>query len=215
MQVKEMNGQEAPGSDRHSDARVRDTGKFHIVTFPVVVSVISCIGYVFLRARRSNLVLLFIPLFIIGVVGAIFAFISIFKRWRKHRWLSLIPLAVCLVSLFLAPRLVEPARSALFVLSLPSYEAVVHRVESGSISLDNGYQTLPEAKSEVWLTYSVGAEKCADGVVMIEFMTEEVPLTMAAGYVYTSSGSIEPGSDMDSIWPVRRQVRPGWFYVER
>ncbi len=210
-----MTNREDLDSGQHSDARVQDAGKFRIVTFPAVVSVMWCIGSVFLRSRRTNLLPLLIPLFILLAVGVIFAIISIFEHWRKRRWLSIIPLALCLVSFFLSPKLVEPARSALFVWSLPTYEALIHRVESGRISLSYGYQSLPGAESKARLAYGVGAEKCADGVVMIDFETEWLPLTMVAGYLYTSSGSVEPGSIMDSTWPIRRQVRPGWFYVER
>ena len=118
------------------------------------------------------------------------------------------------MSIFLSLNLAQPFRHLVFAhYLLPSYEAVVHEVESGAIPLSLGSQELPQAESEARLVFSVWAEKCDNGVVMTGFLTEDCGYAYHGAYIFSSSGKIEPGSGMDSQWPNKTEVGKGWFYV--
>lgn len=187
--------------------------------FVVAASVLWLIGSVCLLAHKSYLLIFILPLDLLFLCAILVAAICVFKRWRDRRWRAAVPLAVCLIAFVLSHESVEPVRNLLFAWSLPSYEAVVRQVEAGTIPVSYGLQELPQAESEARLAYSVDAEKCPNGVVMIAFTTDYAqppffPLPESyAGYLYSSSGKIEPGSKLDTIWPTREKVRKGWFYV--
>jgi hypothetical protein len=76
-----------------------------------------------------------------------------------------------------------------------------------------GSDRLLQAESEARLVYRVYAEKATNGILMVEFDTEAGFPVKHSGYLYSSSGQIESGSRMDSRWPIREEVRSGWFYV--
>jgi hypothetical protein len=182
--------------------------------FVIGIAVIWCVGAVAFFTRQTPLLqFLSFPFFLCFVGGGGASLVCIVSEWRQRRWRSLIPLAACVIAFFLSGILVRTARHFVFVWALPSYEAVVHQMESGSILVSTNFDNIPQAESEARLVYRVFAQREADGVLMVEFDTESGFPVKHSGYLYSSSGVIVPGSRMDSRWPVRRELRSRWFYV--
>jgi hypothetical protein len=185
------------------------TGKF-----VAIISVIWCLGSVAFFTRRTPLSqLLSLPLALLFFAAGIRGLICVFTEWRQRHWRSLFPLATCVIEFFLSGMLVRIAGHFLFVWALPSYEAVVQQIESGRIPVSVGFDRLPQAESEARLVYYLYAEKDVNGVLMVEFDTESGFPVKHSGYLYSSSGAIEPGSRMNSRWPIREKLRNRWFYV--
>jgi hypothetical protein len=86
-------------------------------------------------------------------------------------------------------------------------------MESGSIVVSDKFDRIPQAETEARLVYRVFAEKDTNGVLMVEFDTESGFPVKHSGYLYSSSGTIEPGSQMDSRWTFRQEVKSRWFYI--
>ena len=180
----------------------------------IVIAVIWCVGSVAFFTRRTPLLqLLSVPLFLCFVSGIVASFVCIVSEWRQRRWRSMIPLSACVVAFFLSGMLVRTARHFVFVWALPSYEAVVHQMESGSILVSTKFDNIPRAESEARLVYRVFAQRDTNGVLMVEFDTESGFPVKHSGYLYSSSGVIQPGSRMDSRWPIRQELRSRWFYI--
>ena len=104
-------------------------------------------------------------------------------------------------------------RHVIFVRSLPSYEAIVQQMESGRILVSTNFNPVPQAVPLAPLTYVVLAQRDTNGVLAVAFMTESGFPVMHSGYLYVSSGIIEPGSTEDSLWPIRKEERPRWFFI--
>jgi len=184
------------------------------VKFAIVASVLWLVSFLAVSAHNSLLSIVLIPLGLLLIIAIVMACVSFFVKWRTRTWRAALPLAVCIMSIFLSLKLAQPFRYLVFAhYLLPSYEVVVHEVESGAIPLSLGSQELPQGKSEARLVFEVSAEKCDNGVVMIEFLTEDCGYAYYGAYIFSSSGKIEPGSRMDSRWPNKEEVSKGWFYV--
>jgi hypothetical protein len=186
------------------------TGKF-----VVVVSVIWCLVSAAYFARRASLLLqlLILPLSLLFFAAIICGLVCAFAEWWQRCWRSMFPLAACVIAFFLSWILVLTARHFIFLWALPSYEVVVRQIESGRIPMSVGFDRLPQAESEARLVYTVYAEKDVNGVLMVEFLTESGFPVKHSGYLYSSSGAIEPGSLMNSRWPIRQELRKWWFYI--
>jgi hypothetical protein len=182
--------------------------------FVVIVAVIYFVGSTMFFVHRTDLSqLLALPLFFCFLGAIIAGIVCVFSDWRKHRWLAFLPIAVCVVSVCVSGMVVGPIRHAIFVQSLPSYEAVVRQIESGSIPVSTNLSPVPQAVPLAHLAYAVFAEKRSDGALTIEFLTEGGFPVKHSGYLYVSSGVIESGSMEDERWPIRQEERPRWFYI--
>ena len=182
--------------------------------FVVIVAVIWFFGSTLFFSHRTNLSqLLTLPLVPCFHVAVIISIVCIFSEWRQRRWLSLLPFAACVVSVIVSGMVVRPIRHAIFIQSLPSYEAVVRQMESGSIPVSTNLSPIPQAVPQARFAYAVLAEKDTNGVLTIEFLTEGGFPVKHSGYMYCSSGIIAPGSTADSRWPIRHEERPRWFYI--
>ena len=178
----------------------------------VVASVIWLIASEMVTAHRaSSLVLLdlFISLCFFGVI--IFSFVLSFADWRQRRWRALLPLAVCVFAVAIFIPLGRLISYAIFDWSLVSYEAIVRQVESGSIPTSAEFSKIPQADRQARLAYGVFAQKDTNGVVRVMFFTESGFPALHSGYLYSSSG--EPGSGVESRWPIVRKVKDKWFYI--
>ena len=182
--------------------------------FVVFVSAVWCIGAVALFTRRTPLLqLLSLPLALLFFAAIVVSLGCVFFEWRQHRWRSIVPLASCVIAAFLSGMLVRTARHFVFAWALPSYEVVVHQMESGSILVSTNFANIPRAEAEARLAYRVFAQRDTNGVLVVEFDTESGFPVKHSGYLYSSSGVIEPGSRMDSRWPIRQELRSRWFYI--
>jgi hypothetical protein len=158
----------------------------------------------------------FISIFLSFVfAGALLvSLIDIFHRWSRERWRSTRALTLSLVTIIAAWNLVPLVRHALFVWALPSYESVVRDVEAGRLQAADNFGPISYAVSRSKLTWQVWREKTPSGALMVEFDTECGFPVLHSGYLFSSSGKIEPGSRMASRWPYRKQLnKDGWFAV--
>lgn len=177
--------------------------------FVVVVAVLWFFGATAFASHRTTLTQLLtlplVPLFLIAVVGGL---ICIFTEWRTLRWRSLLPVGACILSVVSSNILTRCIRQALFAYSLPSYEQVVRRIESGEISISTNLVDIPQAVSRTRMTWNVAAQEEPDGALTVQFLTELGFPEKHSGYLYSSSGKIKPGSEADSRWPIQHEERP-------
>jgi hypothetical protein len=169
---------------------------------------------VYAAHRRSIILqLLGLPATLCFLAAVVISIFCIFSEWRRRRWLALLPFAVCVLSVVLSSAIVRTIRHAIFVRSLPSYEAVVRQMESGSIPVSTNLSLVPQAVPLAHLAYAVLAEKGSGGVLTVEILTEGGFPVKHSGYLYVSSGVVKPGSMEDSRWSIRNEERPKWFYI--
>jgi len=183
-----------------------------------VIAVVWCLGcvatYGFRTFLHGSLLELLAGPLVLGFAGGIItSLVCLFSDWRRMGWRSAIPLGVCVVSFYFSGILVDAARYCVFIRVLPSYETVVREIDSGRILVTTNFVDLPQAKSEAPLAYHVFARRETNGVLMVEFDTESAFPLKHGGYLYSSSGTIEPGSRMDSRFPFRWELRKKWYYV--
>jgi hypothetical protein len=138
--------------------------------------------------------------------------VHLFAKCRKLRWRSLIPLAVCGAAFLFTVRMARVTRDFLFVRSFPNYEAVVHEIESGAIPISSKASRISPAEAQTG-AYRVFASRDNKDVLFVEFWTGGGFPVKHSGYLYVSSGVVEPGSFEDSNWPVKRREKAQWFYV--
>ena len=182
--------------------------------FVLVVAVIWFVGYTAYFSHRTNLTqLLTLPLIPCLLAAVVASVVCIFREWRERRWFALLPFAVCVLSVVLSRMVTNQIRHAIFSWSLPSYEAVVHQMESGSIPVPTNLDRIQQAESQARWVYTVLAQKDNNGVLTVAFLSEAGFPVKHSGYLYCSSGVITPGSVIDSRWPIRHEERPKWFYI--
>jgi hypothetical protein len=183
--------------------------------FVVIVSVIWFAVSTVYFAHRDSVVLQLLGALVMFCFFAavVISIICPFTEWRQRRWHSLLPFVVCVLSVVISMSIVRAIRHGIFVRSLPSYEAVVRQMESGSIAVSTNLNPVPQAVPLAHLAYAVLAQKDSNGALTIEFLTEGGFPVKHSGYLYVSSGVIAPGSMEDERWPIRHEERPRWFYV--
>lgn len=183
--------------------------------FVVIVSVIWFVLFTVYAAHRRSIVLqlLGMPVTLCFLAAGVISMVCALSEWRQRGWLSLAPFAVCVLAVVLSSSILRPIRHAIFVRSLPSYETVVQRMESGSIPVSTNLGLIPQAVPLAHLAYAVLAQKDTNGVLTVEFLTEAGFPVKHSGYLYISSGVVEPGSVAYSRWPIRHEERPRWFYI--
>jgi hypothetical protein len=182
--------------------------------FAAIVSALWCVSFVAFGARHTTPTeFLLLPLTLLFLGTTLIAFNDIFVDWSLFRWRALLPFGICVGTFFLSVVMARMAHHLVFLWVLPSYERVVHRVESGEFPVSTELTRMPWAKSEARLAYSVSAMKDAHGDLLVLFLTEGSFPVRHGGYLYSASGTIPPGSVTDKDWPGRRKVRSQWFHV--
>lgn len=181
----------------------------------VLICVLWLIGSIALFTRRTNYsFLLGLPLAVVFLAAVFFSFLYIAAEWRRRRWHSIIPLAAWLIALFASWALIPCLDRLLFAWSFSSYQTIVREIENGAIpvypDVDN---SILSPHHEALLAHRVFAERDANGILTVEFITESGFPAKHSGYLYVSSGVIESNSRKDSRWPIREKVRDKWFWV--
>ncbi len=85
--------------------------------------------------RTSNGVLLGLLLSLFWFCVSLYGVVLVFIEWRQRRWRALLPLTACVATMAIFGPLARLITPVLFAWSLPSYEAIVRQVESGTIPL--------------------------------------------------------------------------------
>jgi hypothetical protein len=153
-----------------------------------------------------------IPLFYCFLAAGIVSIVCIFSEWRERRWYSVLPFASCVLSLVVAMVLAFSIRDAIRARSFPSYETVVREMELGHIPVSTNWSRIRQAEPQARFVDSVFARR-TNGVLTVEFVVERMSLARYTGYLYYSAGVIEPGSYAEWRWPLRREVKPGWYTI--
>jgi len=183
------------------------SGKFVVVASVVWLAATEAIA----AHRTTGLVFLGILISLGFLAVTVLGLVRAFTEWRQRRWRAILPLAACVLAVLIFMPLERLITHAVFDWSLPSYEAVVRRVESGSIPSSAKTSDITQAAREARLAYGVFAQKDPNGVVTVMFFTESGFPALHSGYMYSSSG--EPASGFESRWPTVEKVKSNWFYI--
>ena len=185
--------------------------------FVVAISAIWFVVATTYFSHRGGIIgllqLAMLPLFPCLLAAIVASFVCVFKDWRAQNWRSLLPIAICASSILFSGLLVHTIRQAIQNWSLPIYEAVVNKIETGTIVVSTNWSLVPEAKSEARLAYAVLAKKEANGLMVVEFLTEGGFPVKHSGYLYCSAGIIETGSRIDLDLPIQHKIKDKWFYI--
>ena len=142
------------------------------------------------------------PLMVVGFIS----FARVFTQWQSERWRAGIPLVSCILAVVIAPDLGSGIRSLMFKWSLPRYEALIHRIESGNVRVSNEWQKIEEANGLA--PYGVAAKRGSNDVLMVEFRFGAGFPVKHSAYLYCSSGVID-----HSEYRRGYAIRPKWFQV--
>ncbi len=142
-----------------------------------------------------------------------FSLLFAWTERRQLRLLALIPLLLCFGSCAASTAVARAARQAEFERQFPRYLALVERIQLDNALVSGKVVSVPLSEAERDLGYSVLAERNTNGVLAVELLTGRGFPLKHSGYLYTSSGSIQPGSFFDSRWPLKTEVKPKWFRI--
>lgn len=102
-------------------------------------------------------------------------------------------------------------RGIVFRRSLPNFESIVHRMDSGAIPVTAEWRRFPEAEGGG--VYAVSAQRSTNGKLTVEFLTGRGFPVKHSGYLYCSVGSLERGSIAEKRWLRRQRVSPTWYRI--
>lgn len=145
------------------------------------------------------------------LIVSFISLVRVFTHWGRERWRSVTPLVACVLVVVLAPEIGAAIRRVTLRQALPSYESIIRQIESGAIPVTTELRHIPQLESGS--TYAVLAQRSTNGVLTVEFLTGRGFPVKHSGYLYCSSGSIEPGSLVDSRWPKKREMKPLWYRI--
>lgn len=177
----------------------------------LVIAGLWFLAFAAFAARPSALTQLFSMVLTLGLLALGFLSLAlILTRWRQERWRCIVPVGVCALVVVLAPMVHGLIRQFTFQRALPQYQAIIRQMESGEIPVTAELRRIPQTAGTG--AYAVLAQRTNE-VLRVEFLTGGGFPVKHFGYLYSSSGTIEKGSPMDSRWPERREVRPSWFQI--
>ena len=145
------------------------------------------------------------------LVVTLISFIRIFTDWKRQHWRSIIPFVSCVLAVALYPASRSVIHRLTFERSLPHYELIIRQIESSPAPISS--ELLLIEQTEDSSIYHVRANRSPDGVLTVEFLTGLGFPVKHSGYLYSSSGVIEPDSYFDSRWPKKREMKSKWFRI--
>ena len=180
----------------------------------LTIALVWAVAYVSYAVHRTPT--LDTPSFLLTIlfgVALLFTFIDMLAHLGQRGPIAARTFALCIAIVFVAWQVIGPIRSALFARARPSYEAVVADIAAGRLPTDENFAQIPQAVTRAKMTWQVWQEKTSTGVLMVEFDTERAFPVLHSAYLYSSSGIIEPGSQMSSRWRFQHKLRDHWFFV--
>jgi len=142
--------------------------------------------------------------------------LSLIFAWTQRkelRILALVPLVIWLGSCQASTLIGIRSRRAQFERDLPKYAALVEKVRGVETFTQGNVGSIPLSEADRKVVYSLLAERSTNGVLTVELLTGGGYPLHHSGYLYTSSGVIQPGSIFDSRWPSRTQMAANWFHI--
>ncbi|HEY9171287.1 MAG TPA: hypothetical protein VI136_03280 [Verrucomicrobiae bacterium] len=153
----------------------------------------------------------------LGAGGYLFALVfSLVFAWierKRLRLLAVIPLLLCFGSCVATTTVGRSMRRAEFERQFPRYVALVERIRSVEALASNKVESISLSEAERALVYNVLGELDTNGVLTVELLTGGGFPLKHSGYLYTSSGSVEPGSFFDERWPFKTEVKTNWYRI--
>jgi hypothetical protein len=141
-----------------------------------------------------------------GIAGAVRGV----ARWKEERWRCLIPWAAVGLAMVLAPEAGIWIRNRRFLQVLPHYESILREMDSGRIPVTSELGRIPGAEGP--FAEAVLAQRTQDGL-HVEFLSGGGFPLKHHGYLYLSTGLIEPKSPVGKRWPNRYELRPRWYRI--
>lgn len=166
---------------------------------------------VFAARQTPNTQLLGAVMTLALLVVILISFVRIFTDWKQQHWRSLIPFVSCMLAVALYPASRSAIRRITFERSLPRYESIIRQIESSPVPISSEVVLIEQTEDSS--IYHVRTNRSPDGVLSVEFLTGGGFPVKHSGYLYCSSGVIEPGSYFDSRWPKKREMKPKWFRI--
>lgn len=142
------------------------------------------------------------------VLAAVTALYAIARKWRSPG--SYLPLVCCLLAVFASPYTVRALEPVLFQHRIAALQALIARSDVASLHPGSSAE-LNLSVAEQQVSYSVRAERALDGTLLVSIATEGGFPVKHAGYVYSSSGSVDPHATVLRNWSVMRPVTKQWF----
>jgi hypothetical protein len=142
--------------------------------------------------------------------------VSLFFAWTERkvlRVLALLPLLLCLGSCVVTTAIERSARQARFEGDFRRYAALVEKIQGDSTLTPGNVVSVPVSGSDRDLIFGLLAERSTNGALSVEMLTGGGFPVKHSGYLYTSSGSVQPGSFFDLRWPFKTEVKPKWFRI--
>jgi len=172
------------------------------------------VAFTIYGTRRTALgSLLLMPAFLCYFFALVMSFVDIFTNFREERWLSPLPFLTCVGCFFLPGPVVRVTRHLLFVSELPKYQAVIRQFESGQLVAATEWGRNVGAEKKLPFVDRVYAMKESDNSLVVTFLTEGGIPPRHAGYLYSSSGTIDSGSFAARFFEFRHELQPFWFAV--
>jgi hypothetical protein len=103
------------------------------------------------------------------------------------------------------------ARELRFALDLPTYEAIVARRDVQELAPGTKLDPLTLSESESAGIYRAGAERTADGTLLVETWNGSGWPVRHFGYLYTSSGTMPEAAGVRERIFSHYRVRPHWL----
>jgi hypothetical protein len=189
------------------------SGRLQLGTGVIGFSVFWCVAEIAYAAHRSPSMQL--PAFLLFptiCVAAVFAVVRAVDQWRYARCRALVLLLCCPMAVAVWWYTTPVARRAVVAWSFPSYEAIVRRMEAGTLPVPNSLAEVPEAQAVSRMTHAVRARRAAGGPLVVEFHTEGGFPVLHSGYLYCSDCATIGDARHEVAWPVREQVKQHWFW---
>jgi len=134
------------------------------------------------------------------------------KNWSARRLAAVVPLLACLLSPVIADAAGSKAHAVFLARSLPTFERVVARIESGEIAVPRSRSRLDLQQNQAGPAYAILAERDSTNGLTAVFLTGGGFPVRHDGCMYCRSSVIAPGS-LAADWRHRRAIKPNWYEV--
>lgn len=186
-----------------------------VITTVVLGIIFNATVFTFRLKPSPELQMLFM-LMLLGMLLLLpVTFVLVFALWKRYRFRSFLPFCITAASIVLllpTARVSSFACDCIFRARLPQYEAVIRDMINGKIAVpaEGGRIDLPERYSH--LAYATLADKDANGILTVEFLTGGGFPVKHWGYLYRSHGSLSEWEYADR-WPHQQKIEDHWYWV--
>jgi len=182
----------------------------------VVIPVVSiwCVALVAYNAHASDATRLLLeiasPFFLAAAFLAIVPIIRAENGRRRIPLRAFVPLASVVLLPVASFFTIGPIHNALFEWSFPTYEALIHRIETNGIVVSTNAVQIPWEQAAARLCENVRAERTSN-ILVVEFDTDAQGFPAhSVGYIYSYGDSIPSASFAGQR--IAGPIQPHWYY---